>query len=337
MSKIICDVCGTSYPETATQCPICGCVRSSDSVTVSGDTSDAVVQSPSAYTYVKGGRFSKANVKKRNSGKPIYNTEAVQRPQRSAAPKQGGKNAKKNEIGLIIAVVVLLIAIAAVVIYIACSVLNIDLPKNTEETSNTSASTSQTEQTTEPAVQTVPCEGLEIQSDSVIEFSVVGEKHLISVKVLPVNCTDTVTFYSEDDQVATVDEDGTVVAVGNGETVIVAMCGDVQTECRVICEIEDVGGSTETTAPSESDATYTEADLTFADNGFGYEYTINFSAGSYNPYTGKIPAELVVFSGNDDSVATVDANGLVTFVGKGRVIITAKYNDWEIQCIIRVV
>ena len=32
-----------------------------------------------------------------------------------------------------------------------------------------------------------------------------------------------------------------------------------------------------------------------------------------------------------------DANGLVTFVGKGRVIITAKYNDWEIQCIIRVV
>ena len=30
MSKIICDICGTSYPETATQCPICGCVRSGD-------------------------------------------------------------------------------------------------------------------------------------------------------------------------------------------------------------------------------------------------------------------------------------------------------------------
>ena len=27
MSKIICDICGTSYPETADCCPICGCTR----------------------------------------------------------------------------------------------------------------------------------------------------------------------------------------------------------------------------------------------------------------------------------------------------------------------
>ena len=27
MSKIICDVCGTSYPDTADCCPICGCPR----------------------------------------------------------------------------------------------------------------------------------------------------------------------------------------------------------------------------------------------------------------------------------------------------------------------
>lgn len=336
MSKIICDVCGTSYPETAAQCPICGCVRSVDSVTVSGDTSDAEVRPASAYTYVKGGRFSKSNVKKRNSGKPIYSAEAVQKTPRKAAPKQGGKNVKKNEIGLIVAVVVLLIAIAAVVIYIACSVLNIDLPKNTEG-ANTTAGTSQTEQTTESVAQGVPCEGLELQHDDVVGFDAVGEKYLISVKVLPVTCTDKVTFYSEDEQIATVDETGTITAVANGETVIVAMCGDIQTECRVICEIEDAGVTTETTAPTEDKTTYTEADLTFADNGFGYEYTINFSVGSFNPYTGNIPAELIEFSGNDDAVATVDADGLVTFVGKGRVIITAKYNDWEIQCIIRVI
>ena len=40
MSKIICDVCGTSYPESANQCPICGCVRSGDAVTVRGDTNN---------------------------------------------------------------------------------------------------------------------------------------------------------------------------------------------------------------------------------------------------------------------------------------------------------
>ena len=27
MSKIICDVCGTRYPDTAEQCPICGHIR----------------------------------------------------------------------------------------------------------------------------------------------------------------------------------------------------------------------------------------------------------------------------------------------------------------------
>ena len=60
MSKIICDVCGTSYPESANQCPICGCVRSGDAVTVRGDTNNTEVNTTGNYTHVKGGRFSKA-------------------------------------------------------------------------------------------------------------------------------------------------------------------------------------------------------------------------------------------------------------------------------------
>ena len=68
MSKIICDICGTSYPETASQCPICGCVRPGDFQRVS-DESKNEGNNASGYTYVKGGRFSKTNVKKRNSGK----------------------------------------------------------------------------------------------------------------------------------------------------------------------------------------------------------------------------------------------------------------------------
>ena len=65
MSKIICDVCGTSYPETATQCPICGCVRPANVNTVHIDTDESVARPNGTYTYVKGGRFSKSNVKKR--------------------------------------------------------------------------------------------------------------------------------------------------------------------------------------------------------------------------------------------------------------------------------
>ena len=32
MNKVTCNLCGTSYPENAAQCPICGEVRSADSL-----------------------------------------------------------------------------------------------------------------------------------------------------------------------------------------------------------------------------------------------------------------------------------------------------------------
>lgn len=346
MSKIICDVCGTSYPETATQCPICGCVRSSDSVTVAGDTSEATVQTPSTYTYVKGGRFSKSNVKKRNLGKPIYSAEPAQKAQHSAPQKQSDSKTKKQEIGLIVAVVVLLVAIAAVVIYIACDFLGISLPKTTESnetTTNPSESTQQTDETTLSTNPDVPCDEITILSDLVISFNAVDERYLISWSTIPANTTDKVTFASDDKTVATVDADGMVTAVGKGETTIAVMCGDISVECFVKCDFEDLvdptsePDSTDNTESSVPDNSYTKDDLTFADNGFGYEYTLRLSEVSYNPYRGNIPAELVSFRSNDESVATVSADGVVTFVGKGRVVITAKYNDWEIECIFQII
>ena len=71
MNKIICNVCGTSYPENATQCPICGYVQTAETALTNDNTT-------STYTYVKGGRFSKANVKKRNqSGKKTASVAAT--------------------------------------------------------------------------------------------------------------------------------------------------------------------------------------------------------------------------------------------------------------------
>lgn len=62
MEKVICDVCGTDYPETAAQCPICGCARGDGGQTSAGNTT---AEERPAYTYTKGGRFSKSNVRKR--------------------------------------------------------------------------------------------------------------------------------------------------------------------------------------------------------------------------------------------------------------------------------
>lgn len=339
MSKIICDVCGTSYPEAGTQCPICGCVRSSDAVTVAGDTNEVHVQPPS-YTYVKGGRFSKSNVKKRNAGKPIYNTESVQRPVNDDQPKKSGKKCKKKEIGLIATIIVLLIAIAIVVIYIACKFLNISIqtPNETKpQMPGTTAPTVQNSETTPPTSENISCQKLTIISDLLIELSSAGEKYLISVSVLPEDTDDVVEYVSDNEQVATVDADGMVTAIGNGRAVITVSCGNISDKCYVECKIDEVDRPTvepETTVPAIS---YTQDDLEFIDNGFGYEYTIPLSEGSYQPYIGNIPAEMVTFSSNDESVVTVSEDGLVSFVGRGRAVVTAKYEDFVLECIFRII
>ena len=342
MSKIICDVCGTSYPETGTQCPICGCVRSSDAVTISGDTNEALVQAPT-YTYVRGGRYSKTNVKKRNAGKPIYNAEPTQRTannDKKNKTKNNGNNTKKKEIGLIATVVVLLIAIAVIVIYIACQFLNISLPmpnENEKPTLNTTVTTQQNEETTQPTTENVSCEDLTIMSDLLIELNSVGEKYLISVLVAPENTNDLVEFTSDNEQVAVVDSEGVITAVGNGEAVITVTCGELSETCYVECKFEDVDDPTEETETTAPEVAYTQDDLKFIDNGFGYEYTIALSEKSYQPYNGNIPAELVTFSSNDESVVTVSEDGLVTFVGRGRAIVTAKYAEFVIECIFRII
>lgn len=80
MSKTICEVCGTSYPETATQCPVCGTAKSN-----SGPAENMNLQENAEYNFVKGGRFSQSNVRKRNGGKA---------PARVVAPAKRTKEKK---------------------------------------------------------------------------------------------------------------------------------------------------------------------------------------------------------------------------------------------------
>ena len=100
MSKVICDVCGTSYPETSTQCPICGCVRPADSPVVEEKDRET-----GSYTYVKGGRFSKSNVRKRSQST-------------AQEDKKENKPANKKAIGLIIVLICLILIVVFMILYI---------------------------------------------------------------------------------------------------------------------------------------------------------------------------------------------------------------------------
>lgn len=376
MSKIICDVCGTSYPETATQCPICGCVRSSDSVTVAGDTSDVVAKNTAAYTPVKGGRFSKSNVKKRNSGKPVYEAEVQQKsntvegstagarrvqpaaekrmppigekketsvksnptPAKSTpAPAKPARvknkaGSKWAEAGLVVAIVILLLAIAGVVIYLACKYLLVDVNILEPNKPGTTQQVQDNTPSEDPETPALPCTKLTVTPEQV-PLNSVGAEVLLAVAAEPAGQNYKFNFKSNDETVATVDDNGKVVAVGKGITEIVVSCGEVKAECKIICNFEMVTDPTETpTEPTEPEVKYKQKDLTL----YTEDATFPISEKTFDLYTGEIPAELVQFKSNDESVATVDENGVVTFVSTGRAIITATYGDWSVECIVRV-
>ena len=59
MTTLYCDICGASYPDTEEQCPICGSARALASETPYSD------HVPKVGKKVRGGRYSKRNVKKR--------------------------------------------------------------------------------------------------------------------------------------------------------------------------------------------------------------------------------------------------------------------------------
>lgn len=243
MSKIICDVCGTSYPETASQCPICGCARPADAGIVAGETAASEMNEESTYHYVKGGRFSKKNVRHRmkdQSVQPVPAPITVEDPDDEDDIIVNEKSTK----GLTIAVLALLAAIVAVVIYLAVRFFMPNL--RPAPTAPTAPSTAAPTTTAAPTVETIPCSGLKLDDTDVL-LTFVGDSWKLDVKAEPADTTDVIQFFSSNEAVATVSTSGEIRAVGEGSAVITVICGDVSEECFVTCTVETV--PPETTVP----------------------------------------------------------------------------------------
>ena len=316
MSKIICDICGTTYAETAKQCPICGSVRPGDAQRVTNEVkNDGKVST--GYTYVKGGRFSKSNVKKRASGHVPADNGGKKNP----PVKEGGEDAKSNR-GLVVTAIVLLLAIIGVVIYIALrffapiSDLNAD---NTTNTVNTSE---------------VSCTDLVLDETEVL-FEEIGIAKLLNVTVSPENTTDKITYASEDESIATVTDKGKITAVAEGTTKIIITCGNVVKECVVTIQFP-----TETTLPTIEDTTSATEDTTVPDDTTPVteefrlnrkEFTLSYKGETWNLYSGSLPKNQITWSVGDESVATVD-NGKVVAVGNGYTYVYAEYEGQKVSC-----
>lgn len=334
MEKVICDVCGIAYPETAAQCPICGCARTENGQTSAGDT--VQVEEEATYEATKGGRFSKTNVRKRLKAAQIQPVP-LEIPAR--APKKEEPVYEDNDEyedydeddeddepasnrGLIIIVVLLLLAIIAVSSYIAIvhfDIFGTDKPTDPVDRPAVSDTDSTTAPTEDNTVR-IPCTGVEVDTD--ITLIEKGGTMQLSFSVDPIDTTDEVKFVSSDPNVATVDAQGRVTAVGNGEATITITCGDIVKTCKVTCVIEEE-------KPDVPDEPVPELKLKSP-----CDFTVKTKGYVFSIYNGEIDVTEITWSSDDETIATVK-DGKVTCVGVGTTNIRATYKGQVAVCIIR--
>lgn len=341
MSKIICDICGTSYPDTAAACPICGFPRKDAPAQAEENVAADFGTVAAAETVVsrqKGGRFSDKNVKRRNQA------ESDPQPRRRKEPVEPEDQGNNN--GLKIAVIVLALAVVAVGIYIA---LRFFWGKDAYNKPNDSIkNTVQTDpaQTTQPTETGTPCAGITV-SDATVEFKEPGKAWKLSIQVAPEDTTDELILASSDENVVTVSPEGRLTSVGPGTATVTITCGSVTKECQVICSFQEETEPEETTDPSEETTEPTEEttkpteetkpeakgfkldrnDVTLFSKGESFTFGVT-NDGTY------LSTAQVSWSTGDASIATV-TNGKVTATGSGTTTITATYNGTTEKCIVR--
>ena len=331
MNQIICDICGSEYPEGYDRCPVCSYPRQGGEKVVAAGAVEI------AREKVKGGQFSAKNVKKRHKAQKKADRTARSSDAAAAEKQQGNPNRP-----LWITIAILLIAIILVIAYIGVRFgrgLGMFLPAQT-----TAPSTGLPTETTQPP--TVPCAGISLDT-SVIALDEAGQQQQISLKLIPGQTTDVVSFSSGDPAVAVVDENGLVTAVGSGQTTITITCGQVVRECTVVCWFaEDTTAPTETTAPPETTVPAAPPETTKATEAaepavlrLDPEDVSCFSAGESFPLYVRfgektIGRSKVTWSSSDAKIARVDG-GTVTAVSKGVATITAEYEGMKAVCTVR--
>lgn len=372
MSKIICDVCGSAYADTADQCPICGTAKRDTSA------SKPDAQGENGYNYVKGGRFSHANVRKHNSGKTLtrMSAEKPEEPKSNMPPlpvkpepvKQEKPKAEKpkpvreekpkpvkeanpkpvkqekpvaqkdpeqaGRITNIILAVIVLILLALVVF------AGIYIVRN-YETLFPSASTPTEPQGTQQTVGGVriPCVGITLPALDKVESS--GDPVDLGVIFNPSTTTDDVTYTSSDPAVATVNFKGQITVHSTGSVVITITCGDQTAELNLECvfviptEPNDPSDPTDPSQPAPPPVV--DGKLLFVDARGKETNDVSFNkyGEEYQLYKGEIDASYVTFTSSNPEVVTVDEKGKIKVVGKGEAVITAQYGDQKIQCNIR--
>ncbi len=315
MSKIICDICGTSYPETAKQCPICGSVQPGDVHRVTNEVKNNGKGS-TGYTQVKGGHFTKSNVKKRTK-----DAGAKPATKKSEAP-QGGDREKDNR-GLVITAIVLLLAVIGVVIYIA-----IGFFKPYAEPDNGTSIPSN-----------VPCTAIRVGQPTTYSLTP-GASALINATPEPANTTDVIEFTSADEQIATVNKNtGNVTAVSVGTTYIYIKCGsigsanDIVVTINVIpADVPDTGdGNNNTDTGNNEEKPNEEENKPNELSSIRTKVTLYEQNENIDLFIGNIQRDEIEWTSENKDIVMV-LHGVLVARKEGTTKVHAKYKDIEVVC-----
>lgn len=149
---------------------------------------------------------------------------------------------------------------------------------------------------------------------------IAGKEATLTATVKPDDATNkTVTWSSNNETVATVDNNGKVTAKAAGEAIITAKVGDKQATCNVKVTAAEVAVESVTLDQSSLELIA------------GKEATLTATVKPDNATN-----RTVAWESNAISVATVDNNGKVTAKAEGTAIITAKAGDKTATCTVTV-
>lgn len=362
MDKIICEICGTVYPESSEKCPICGCSQDfglgnmeDEFLTGTAGTADSEESAP----------------KKKN--KEIFDFDEVNQEKKSRTPQEeddfDDEEAYEEEprtntvLVVILVILIVLLLLTAGFFFIRYFLPNMGGDaKQTEPSVTTVPAETVAGETTEP---TIPCTNLVIPGGKV-ELGE-GGLWLMNVQVYPEDTTDVLTYVSADENVVTVNESGTVTAVGEGQTTVTAICGSKRISCNITVDYS-IGAETvpEETIPvmtmeGDSGAEATEASEaageTQATEETQPEQTTEAAEGTtsgevvlklkktdisiFARYTSvtleldcDVKPEDIYWFTMDSTVAIVN-NGVVTATGSGITRIYGEYEGQRVECIIR--
>ena len=144
-----------------------------------------------------------------------------------------------------------------------------------------------------------------------IELEVGGkESEALEIAKKPENGVGEITWQSSDEEIATVDENGTVTAVGKGE-------------CEVTASVNGVEAKTKVTVGVAATGIKLAQDSGVLTVGYSTQlkvYTVPEEAAAAQ-------AQELSYESSDEAVATVDENGNVTAKAAGNATITVTYRD----------